>query len=95
MNVIVTNLVPTTRDIVNHILAIMRRQTQSRGEGWNGATTFEQAGVDSLELTQLLMELESHYHVTLNARRESFEPMLASVEDVARFVQKTMRTAQA
>ncbi len=91
MNVIVTNRIPTTVDIVHHILNLMRRQAGVAGEGWNGATTFEQAGVDSLELTQLLMELESQYHVTLNVRRERFEPILASVDDVARFVQKAMR----
>ena len=78
---------PTFRDIVGDLLAILRRQTRAAGEGWNGATTIEQAGIDSLELEEVILNLEDKYSVRVNFNRKMSEPTLATVDDVARLMQ--------
>jgi acyl carrier protein len=81
--------VPAISEIVQDLLVVMRKHTQSRGEGWNGATTLEQAGIDSLELVELVFDIEDKYNTKVNVKPSDY--MLTTVEDVARLVQSCVR----
>ena len=83
--------VPTVTEIIDDLLAIMRRHTKSDGEGWNGATTLEQAGIDSFDFVELIFDLEDKYHISINFNSNTTDQSMASVEDVARFVQAQIR----
>jgi len=86
--------IPTIRDIVQDLLAILRRDTNARGEGWNGATTIEQVGIDSLELVELFFDLEDRYKVSINFNANASDAAMATIEDIARLVQACIRRAR-
>jgi acyl carrier protein len=83
--------VPAINDIVQDLLAIMRRHTRQAGEGWNGATTIEQAGIDSFELVELIFNLEDKYGINVHFNPNASDHALATVEDVARIMQASIR----
>ena len=91
MNMIAFVSTPVVPEIVQDLLVIMRHKTGAKGEGWNGATTMEQAGIDSLELTELILDAEDKYRIKVNFKRTRSYQELATVEDLARLVQATMR----
>jgi len=83
--------IPTVGEIVTDLLAIMRHHTKSEGEGWNGATTIEQAGIDSFDFVELIFDLEDKYKININFNSNAADQSLSTVEDVARFVQTAIR----
>jgi acyl carrier protein len=83
--------VPTVAAIVADLLVIMRKHTKSAGEGWNGATTIEQAGIDSFDFVELIFDLEDKYQININFNSNASDQSLVTVEDVARFVQAQIR----
>jgi len=83
--------IPTVNEIVADLLAIMRRHTHEAGEGWNRATTLEQAGIDSFEFVQLIFDVEDLYRININFNSNTRDAMLTTVDDVARFVQTAIR----
>jgi acyl carrier protein len=83
--------VPTVSEIVDDLLGIMRRHTKTEGEGWNRATTIEEAGIDSFDFVELIFELEDTYKISINFNSNAADQSLTTVEDVARFVEKQIR----
>jgi acyl carrier protein len=90
-NSIAAAAVPTVPEIIDDLLVIMRQHTKSAGEGWNGATTIEQAGIDSFDFVELIFDLEDKYQININFNSNAADQSLATVEDVARFVQAQIR----
>jgi acyl carrier protein len=78
---------PTVADIVGDLLAIIRAHTKTSGEDWTGATTIEEAGIDSFDFVEMIFQIEDQYqiHVTFNSNAQ--DTSLDTVEDVARLVQ--------
>jgi acyl carrier protein len=86
---------PTVPEIVQTMLTIMRHHTSQAGEGWNRATTIEQAGINSLELVELIFDLEDQYNIDVRFNPRASNDTLATVEDVARLVQTSIRRERA
>jgi acyl carrier protein len=95
MNTLELASIPTVGEIVTDLLDIMRRHTKTAGEGWNGATTIEQAGIDSFDFVELIFDLEDTYKININFNSNAADQSLTTVDDVARFVQAAIRKDRA
>lgn len=83
--------VPSLPEMIDALLALVRDYTGRSGEGWNSATTLEQAGVDSLAFAELLIEIEDHFDIGPTGNLRPADVLIATIEDLARFVRSALQ----
>lgn len=80
--------------VVAEILEMLRKYTNSLGDGWTKDTTMAEAQVDSFDLVELVFNAEEKYGIEIAFNSNATISPETTVGEVARLVSQAIETAK-